>query len=381
MNVSDIPLGLSLDDVLLVPQRTSVTSRSNANVATELVHGVPLEIPIISANTPWCTGAAMAVAMANAGGLGVLHRMQTIDRQVAELNEVKSSAITGTHATIDSQGRLRVAGAVGVTEEYLERAERLAAAGVDALVTDVAHGHADYVIKAVEKLKATFPHVPLIAGNVATATATRELIDAGADGIKVGIGPGGICTTRLVAGTGVPQLTAVLECADEAKKFGIPIIADGGIKEPGDIAKALAAGAHSVMLGSALAGAEESEALLLESRDGTKKKVSTGFVTFGMRLTLKRARGESVTREELSQYTPEGVEATFGYTGPVEGTLRRFVGGLRSGMSYSGAHTLDDLRQRARFVRITPAGLAESRPHALDRAEQLPLDYSTEATG
>jgi IMP dehydrogenase/GMP reductase len=220
-----------------------------------------------------------------------------------------------------------------------------------------------------------------MAGNVATATGTRDLIDAGADAVKVGIGPGGICTTRIVAGSGVPQLSAVLECSAEAARDGIPVIADGGIKEPGDLVKALAAGAHSVMLGSVLAGAEESEAMLVEDANGGRAKVSTGFVTFGMRLTLKRAHGEAVTREELTAYTPEGVESTFACSGRVEETLRRFVGGLRSGMSYSGAHTLSELRDRAQFVRITAAGLTENSPHALRSVEQLPLDYSRETVG
>lgn len=319
--------------------------------------------------------------MANAGGIGVLHRMQTVDQHVADLIEVKKAPVESESATVDNEGRLRAGGAVGVVGDYLERAEQLIEAGVDFLVTDVAHGHADYVLAAIEHLKVRFPDVPVVAGNVATAAGTRDLIDAGADAVKVGIGPGGICTTRIVAGSGVPQLTAVLECAAEAAPQGVPVIADGGIKEPGDVAKALAAGAHSVMLGSALAGADESEALLVESEDGSRVKVSTGFVTFGMSLTLKRARGEIVTREQLDAYTPEGVEATFAHSGTVEQTLRRFVGGLRSGMSYSGAHTLTQLWERAQFIRITPAGLAESRPHALQRAEQMPLDYGEEAMG
>lgn len=195
----------------------------------------------------------------------------------------------------------------------------------------------------------------------------------------MGIGPGGICTTRIVAGSGVPQLTAVLDCAEEASRTGIPVIADGGIKAPGDVVKALAAGGHSVMLGSALVGAEESEARLVE-RDGKRFKVSTGFVTFGMKLTLKRARGESVSREELEEYTPEGVEATWAHSGSAASTLRPFIGGLRSGMSYSGAHTLAELREKAEFIRVTPAGLSENRPHALERTQQVALDYSVEAT-
>ena len=381
MTVREIRTGLSLEDVLLVPRRTSVVSRSATDISTELAAGIPLRVPVLSANTPWCTGQRMAVAMALFGGLGVVHRMQMAGAQAAEVAAVKASPVPddAADATVDGRGRLRVGAAVGVTDDYPERAAQLVEAGADVLVTDVAHGHADYVLEAVEKLKARFPETALIAGNVATAAGTRDLIDAGADAVKVGIGPGGICTTRIVAGSGVPQLTAVLDCAEEASRTGIPVIADGGIKAPGDVVKALAAGGHSVMLGSALAGAEESEARLAE-RDGKRFKVSTGFVTFGMKLTLKRARGESVSREELEEYTPEGVEATWAHSGSAASTLRPFIGGLRSGMSYSGAHTLAELREKAEFIRVTPAGLSENRPHALERTQQVALDYSVEAT-
>jgi IMP dehydrogenase/GMP reductase len=378
---TDIPLGLGFDDVLLVPQRTSVASRADTDLSTPLAAGITLRIPILSANTPWCTGARMAVAMATAGGVGVLHRMQTVDQQCRDLAEVKKATPAGDLATVDAAGRLRAGAAIGVVDDWKERAEALVEGGVDFLVTDVAHGHADYVLSVVSQLKARFPDVPVVAGNVATAAATRDLVDAGADVVKVGIGPGGICTTRIVAGSGVPQLTAVMDCAAEATRNGVPVIADGGIKEPGDVVKALAAGAGSVMVGSVLAGADESEARPFEREDGSRVKISTGFVTFGMRLTLKRARGETVTREELAEYTPEGVESTFAATGTVSQTLQPFLGGLRSGMSYSGAHTLAQLRERARFVRITPAGLAESRPHALNRTEQLPLDYAQDTAG
>lgn len=381
----EIRQGLSLDDVLLVPQRTSVTSRSETRLGTSLGRGLELGIPVLSANTPWCTGARLAEAMARLGGLGVVHRMQRAEDQAADIAAVKAAAVDpadsdGPTPAVDSAGRLLVGAAVGVIDDWRERAAALVRAGADALVVDVAHGHADYVMKTVAELRSLFPGTLLIAGNVATAAATRDLIDAGADVIKVGIGPGGICTTRIVAGSGVPQLTAVLDCAEEARRSDVPVIADGGIKAPGDVVKALAAGAHAVMLGSALAGADESEAKLVEHQ-GRSVKVSTGFVTFGMKLTLKRAQGETVTREELDEYTPEGVEATWPHTGSVAATLRPFLGGLRSGMSYSGAHDLAALHERAEFIRVTPAGLAESRPHALGRADQLPLDYAAEASG
>jgi IMP dehydrogenase/GMP reductase len=376
-----ISLALGYDDVLLVPQRTSVTSRKNTDLSTTLAPGLDLAIPVLSANTPWCTEAPMATAMALAGGLGVLHRACTPAQQTTQLDEVKSTPVPAeaTAATIDGDGRLRAAAAVGVTGDWKERAAMLVDHGVDALVVDVAHGHADYVLDVVAALKKQHPNVVVIGGNVATAEGTRDLINAGADAVKVGIGPGGICTTRLVAGAGVPQLTAVMDCADAAGEYGVPVIADGGIKTSGDLVKALAAGATTAMLGSALAGADESPALPAEV-DGKTYKVSTGFVTYGMQLSLKKARGEQVTQQELDDYLPEGVEGTHAATGPLQRTLHPFLAGLRSGMSYSGAATLEQLRQRAEFVQITPAGVAESRPHALGRSHQLLLDYRAEAT-
>ncbi|MFE0776521.1 IMP dehydrogenase [Streptomyces sp. NPDC058861] len=375
-----IRFALGYDDVLLVPQRTAVTSRRHTDLSTTPAPGLDLAIPVLSANTPWCTEGPMATAIALAGGLGVLHRACTPEQQTAQLDTVKNTPVPATAraATLDGEGRLRAAAAVGVTGDWKERAARLVDHGVDALVVDVAHGHADYVLAVVSALKKSHPGVVVIGGNVATAAGTRDLIEAGADVVKVGIGPGGICTTRLVAGAGVPQLTAVMDCAEAAAEYEVSVIADGGIKNSGDLVKALAAGARTAMLGSALAGADESPARLVED-GGRRYKVSTGFVTFGMQLSLKKARGEEVTQAELDDYLPEGVEGTHEATGTLERTLHPFLAGLRSGMSYSGAATLEQLRQRAEFVQISPAGAAESRPHALGRSEQLPLDYRAES--
>jgi IMP dehydrogenase/GMP reductase len=378
----DIPLALGYDDVLMVPQRTSLTSRALADTTTHLIPGIPMAIPVISANTPWCTGATMAIAMARAGGLGILHRACTPEQEVAALKEVKTAPLLGdgSKATVDADGRLRVGAAVGVRDDWARRAALLVDQGVDVLVVDVAHGHADSVLTVIEHLKKTHPDTPVIGGNVATLAGTLDLISAGADAVKVGIGPGGICTTRTIAGSGVPQFTAVRICAQAAAEHGIPVIADGGIKQPGDIVKALAAGAHTVMLGSALAGADESAAAPKDLPGGRRVKISTGYTTFGMQLTLRKARGEQVSREEVQEYLPEGVEATYEATGPLARTLHPYVAGLRSGMSYSGAATLEQLRQRAAFVRQTAAGVAEGRPHALERADQVPLDYTAEAS-
>ncbi|MEU5105997.1 IMP dehydrogenase [Streptomyces sp. NPDC021354] len=375
--------GLSFDDVLLVPQRTSLTSRRQADTSSELLPGVVLRTPVISANTQWCTGDRMAVAMALSGGLGVLHRMQTVEQQLDHLDAVKahrSEEGAAPEATRAADGRLLAGAAVGVTGDWRERAERLVEHAVDILFVDVAHGHSDQVIEAVAKLRAAYPRMPLVAGNVGTAAGVVDLAEAGADVVKVGIGPGGVCTTRLVAGTGVPQLTAVMDCAAAAAERGVGVIADGGIRESGDIAKSLAAGAHAVMLGSALAGADESAATPV-TRDGRSYRVSNGFVSLGMKLTLRHAAGERITREEVDDYVPEGTEATFPATGPVATTLRRLMGGVQSAMSYSGARDMAGFRERAEFIRVTSAGRAENRPHARERSEQIDIDHVSRAVG
>ncbi|WP_055494243.1 IMP dehydrogenase [Streptomyces sp. TP-A0356] len=374
--------GLSFDDVLLVPQRTTLRSRRQADLTTELMPGLRLRIPVVSANTQWCTGDRMAVGMALNGGLGVLHRMQTVDQQAGQLRAVKTYEPTAEEraagATLDAAGRLVAGAAIGVTGDWRERSERLVAGGADLLVVDVAHGHSDQVLETVAELRRSHPALPLMAGNVATAAGTRDLAEAGADLVKVGIGPGGVCTTRLVAGTGVPQLTAVLDCAAEAARHGVRVIADGGIRQAGDIAKALAAGACAVMIGSLLAGAEESEAVTVE-RDGRTYKTSRGFVSLGMELTLRRAAGEKITRAEVDDYVPEGVEATFAYTGSLARTLRQLTGGVQSALSYSGATGLDAFRERAEFVRVTPAGQVENTPHVRARTEHIDIDHVAEA--
>ncbi|MDX3227854.1 IMP dehydrogenase [Streptomyces sp. ME19-01-6] len=386
MRVSEPPrTGLSFDDVLLVPQRTPLTSRRQADTSSELLPGVVLRTPVISANTQWCTGDRMAVAMALNGGLGVLHRMQTVEQQLEHLDAVKAhrpdkGAGAAPEATRAVDGRLLVGAAVGVSGDWWERAERLVEHAVDILFVDVAHGHSDQVIEAVAKLRASYPRLPLVAGNVGTAAGVVDLAEAGADVVKVGIGPGGVCTTRLVAGTGVPQLTAVMDCAAAAAERGVRVIADGGIRQSGDIAKSLAAGAHAVMLGSALAGADESAATPV-TRDGRSYKVSNGFVSLGMKLTLRHAAGERITREEVDDYVPEGTEATFAATGPLARTLRQLMGGVQSAMSYSGARDMTGFRERAEFIRVTSAGRAENRPHVRERAEQIDIDHVTRAVG
>jgi len=271
------------------------------------------------------------------------------------------------NATQDEKGRLRVGAAVGVREESRERAEELVKAGVDVLVVDIAHGHSKLALDMVKYLKKKFA-LPVVAGNVATAEGVRDLIKAGADAVKIGIGPGSICTTRLVTGFGVPQVSAIRDCFQVAKDAHIPLIADGGIRRPGDMVKALAAGASSVMLGSLLAGAYESPGLLLY-RNGLRYKVTRGMASLGANLTQQQALNGNVKdlSKQVEEVTPEGVEAIVPYRGRVKDILKEFIGGLRSGLSYGGAFNIAELQEKAEFIKITGAGLKESFSHDVDR--------------
>lgn len=271
----------------------------------------------------------------------------------------------------DHRGRLRVAAAVGVASDTMERVQALVKAKVDVIVVDTAHGHSHFVIKTVEKIRLAYPNLNIIAGNVATAEATRDLIAAGANAIKVGIGPGSICTTRVVAGVGVPQITAVYDCAQEASKQGIPVIADGGIKYSGDIVKALAAGGSVVMLGSILAGTEESPGEK-EIFQGRSYKVYRGMGSLG---AMKEGSGDRYFQEQAKKMVPEGVEGRVPYKGVLSDTVFQLVGGLKAGMGYTGCRTIDELKTNAKFIRITPAGLKESHPHGVSITKESP-NYS-----
>lgn len=272
-------------------------------------------------------------------------------------------------ASKDKKGRLLVGAAVGVVGDYLERAGELLKAGADVLVVDVAHGHADHVIDAVKRIKKKCPDAELVAGNVATYEGARDLAAAGADGVKVGVGPGSICSTRIVSGAGVPQLTAIIDCSRITRERGIPIIADGGLRDSGDITKALAAGASSVMLGSLLAGAEESPGWTVV-RDGTRYKVYRGMASLSATISRKRKErreDEDLDPIEVAEMVPEGVESMAPFKGPVAEVVHQLVGGLRSGMSYSGSRTLAEFWDKAEFIRITAAAWAESKPHHLEK--------------
>ena len=271
----------------------------------------------------------------------------------------------------DKEGRLLCAAALGVTNDLLDRAKALADAQVDAFILDSAHGHSENIIKAVSRVKEAFPHISLIAGNVATAEGTEALIKAGADAVKVGIGPGSICTTRVVAGIGVPQITAIYDSAEMADKYGIPIIADGGIKYSGEIVKAIAAGGSVVMVGSLVAGCEESPGET-EIYQGRQFKVYRGMGSLG---AMNKGSADRYFQNGTKKFVPEGVEGRVPYKGPVSDTVYQMMGGLRSGMGYVGCHNIQELRTNAKFIKITGAGLVESHPHDVHITKEAP-NYS-----
>lgn len=271
----------------------------------------------------------------------------------------------------DERGRLRVGAAVGVSKETMERVEALYKAGVDVIVLDTAHGHSQGVIETVRLLRQNYPEMQIIAGNVATAEATRDLIEAGADAVKVGIGPGSICTTRVVAGIGVPQVTAIMDCVSEADKYGIPVIADGGIKFSGDIVKAIAAGAQVAMIGSLFAGTEESPGDI-EIYQGRSYKVYRGMGSIG---AMKAGSCDRYFQEKEQKLVPEGIEGRVPYKGPLSETVYQMLGGLRAGMGYCGTPNIEVLRKNSRFIRMTSAGLKESHPHDVHITKESP-NYS-----
>ncbi|MGD7010340.1 inosine 5'-monophosphate dehydrogenase [Metabacillus sp. 84] len=294
---------------------------------------------------------------------GVLKGLITI-KDIEKVIEFPNSAK-------DVHGRLLVGGAVGVTADTMLRVEKLVEAGVDVIVLDTAHGHSKGVLDAVRKIRETYPELNIIAGNVATPEATKDLIEAGANVVKVGIGPGSICTTRVVAGVGVPQITAVYDCATEARNHGATIIADGGIKYSGDIVKALAAGGHAVMLGSLLAGTSESPGET-EIFQGRRFKVYRGMGSVG---AMEKGSKDRYFQEDNKKFVPEGIEGRIAYKGPLAETIYQLTGGLRSGMGYCGTKNLHELRENSKFIRMTGAGLIESHPHDVNITKESP-NYS-----
>ncbi|OFW78861.1 MAG: IMP dehydrogenase [Alicyclobacillus sp. RIFOXYA1_FULL_53_8] len=476
--------GLTFDDVLLIPARSEVLPK-DVKVETYLTSGIKLNIPILSAAMDTVTEAALAIAMAREGGVGIVHKNMSIARQAEEVDKVKRSesgvitdpifltpehplsdaealmakyrisgvpivepethklvgiitnrdlrfernfdrqisevmtrgglvtAAVGTtlldakeilshhkveklplvdadgvlkglitikdiekarqfpNAAKDSQGRLLVGGAVTVSKDMHDSVDALVEAGADLIVVDTAHVHSQGVIDAVKSIRDKHPEIQLVAGNVATGEATKALIEAGVNAVKVGIGPGSICTTRVVAGIGVPQVTAIYNCASVAREYGVPIIADGGIKYSGDIVKAIAAGASTVMVGSLLAGTEESPGDT-EIYQGRRFKVYRGMGSIG---AMKEGSGDRYFQGETKKLVPEGIEGRVAYRGPTSEILYQLVGGLRAGMGYCGTADIEDLQQNAQFMRITAAGLRESHPHDVHITKEAP-NYS-----
>ncbi|MST79084.1 guanosine monophosphate reductase [Lactobacillus equicursoris] len=367
--------GITFDDVLLIPAESHVLP-NEVDLSTQLADNLKLNIPIVSAGMDTVTEGKMAAAMAKMGGLGVIHKNLSIKAQADEVRLAKNTPVTetDTHAAVDKDGKLLVAAAVGVTSDTFERAEALFEAGADAIVIDTAHGHSAGVLRKIKEIRDHFPKNTLIAGNVATGEGTRALFEAGVDVVKVGIGPGSICTTRVVAGVGVPQLTAIYDAADVAKEFGKPIIADGGIKYSGDVVKALAAGGNAVMLGSMLSGTEEAPGDVQQGADGRLVKSYRGMGSVG---AMSQQHGSSDRYfqggvNEANKLVPEGIEAVVSYKGSVNNVVYQILGGLRSGMGYCGAENIQKLIETAQFVRISNAGLRESHPHDVMMSKAAP---------
>ncbi len=347
-----IPLALTYDDVLLVPQYSEILP-TDVRIGTRLGF-LQLDLPILSAPMDTVTESRLAIAMAQAGGLGVIHKNLTAKQQASEVAKVVKQ-------------KFPVGAAVSVSDEQFERAQLLVAAGVNLLIVDSAHGHSAGVLKQVKRLKKTFGrNIVIVGGNVATAAGTKALIAAGADVVKVGIGPGSICTTRIVAGVGVPQLTAVLDCVAAAKS--VPVIADGGLKYSGDIVKALAAGAAAVMAGGLFAGTLEAPGKVVTVQ-GQKLKQYRGMGSVAaMEKGSKDRYGQGKTADK-KKLVPEGIVGYTAYTGQLDEVLFQLAGGIRSGFGYLGAPDLKTLQRVAQFVQITSAGMKESHPHTLAKIE------------
>ncbi|MCT3035102.1 IMP dehydrogenase [Pediococcus parvulus] len=366
--------GLTFDDVLLIPAESHVLP-NETDLSVQLADNIKLNVPIISAGMDTVTESAMAIAMSRQGGMGVIHKNMSIEDQATQVLEVKAAGKADEkkylHASSDEAGRPLVAAAVGVTSDTFDRANALLQAGADAIVIDTAHGHSAGVLRKIAEIREHFPDATLIAGNVATGEGAKALFDAGVDVVKVGIGPGSICTTRVVAGVGVPQITAIYDAATVARVYGKHIIADGGIKYSGDIVKALAAGGNAVMLGSMLSGTDETPGEVIED-NGKKYKSYRGMGSLSAMSNGSADRYFQGGVNEANKLVPEGIEARVEYKGSVENIIFQMVGGLRSGMGYVGAPTIEALTENAQFIQITNAGLIESHPHDVQMTKVAP---------
>lgn len=364
--------GYTFDDLLLVPAYSKVVP-AQVELRTRLTDKIFLNIPITSAAMDTVTEDAMAIALAELGGLGFIHKNMSIEQQAELVKRVKDHVIDkeNTTASVDANGKLVCGAAVGVSDTTIERVSALVEAGVDIVTVDSAHGHSLGVINTVKKIREMFPELDIVGGNIVTAQAAIDLIYAGANVVKVGVGPGSICTTRVIAGVGVPQLTAVNDVYQVAKTYNVGVIADGGIKLSGDIVKALAAGGDCVMLGGLLAGTEETPGEVIEAFG---KKVKT-YVGMGSLSAMQRGSSDRYFQggeKDLKKLVPEGIEATVPYKGSMSGIIYQMMGGLRSGMGYCGCKSVQELKENAQFVKITNAGLNESHPHDVDNVKEAP---------
>lgn len=371
-----LPQALTFDDVLLVPGY-SETHPNSIDLSTRLTKGIKLNIPLISAAMDTVTESRLAIAIARMGGVGVIHKNLSIEDQCLEIKKVKTQETSSTSKEVehhssnsDQRGRLLVGAALGVSPELMERAGALVSLEVDFFCLDSSHGHSLGVIQSIKDLKKKFPSVPLLAGNVATYEGAKALIEAGADCIKIGIGPGSICTTRIVTGAGMPQLTAIAEASRACREKQIPCIADGGIKCSGDISKAIAAGADSVMLGGLFAGTEESPGDTITFEGRTYKS----YRGMGSLAAMKAGSKDRYFQEnaDLNKLVPEGIEGQVPFKGKLEDVVIQLVGGLRAGMGLSGSSNVQDFIMRSRFVQITNAGLKESHAHDVIMAKESP---------
>lgn len=365
--------GYTFDDVLLVPAYSTVVP-AEVKLETQLTKNIKLNIPVTSAAMDTVTEDEMAIALASLGGLGFIHKNMSIEKQSEMVKKVKETEITDEYqdsAAVDSKGRLLVGAAVGVADNTMERVRELVKAGVDIITVDSAHGHSKGVIDYVRKIRDEFADLDIVGGNVVTAQAAIDLVYAGASVIKVGVGPGSICTTRVVAGVGVPQLTAINDVYEVIKTYNIGVIADGGIKLSGDIVKALAAGGDVVMLGGLLAGTKETPGEIVETNG---QQVKT-YVGMGSLSAMKRGSSDRYFQggeKELKKLVPEGIEATVPYKGEMRQVIHQMMGGLRSGMGYVGCENIKQLKTDAKFVKISNAGLQESHPHDVDNIKEAP---------
>lgn len=372
MNGKLIKEAYTFDDLLLVPAMSEVVPK-DVSLKVKLTDKITLNIPIVSAAMDTVTEDKMASAMAKLGGLGFIHKNMTIDEQATMIKNVKDAKVEtdDVDANLDVNGKLIVGAAVGVGVDTMDRVAALVEAGVDIITVDSAHGHSKGVIETVKKIRGQYPELDIVGGNVVTAQGATDLIYAGANVIKVGVGPGSICTTRVVSGVGVPQLSAVNDVYEIAKQYNVGVIADGGIKLSGDIVKAIGAGADCVMLGGLLAGTEESPGNIIEVYG---KRVKN-YVGMGSLTAMQRGSSDRYFQggiKELNKLVPEGIEATVPYKGSIQDVIYQMSGGLRSGMGYCGCATVLEMHQKAQFVKITGSGLKESHPHDVDNVKDAP---------